>query len=161
MKTITYLDTTIAPSYEEYVEWCELNELEPKDENSNDYWDYVYLTRDMDCGDFWDNLKYSRIDDQYNWIVSGTLGLWQGDRDICQTMFNSLEDAIRKCLGRCDDIIIKKRGSVIYVTGLHHDGRNNFEIRALTDLGVERFERLDSISLRNRENIVTLPKYLY
>lgn len=150
----TYLDTTRTPSYEEYIEWCELNETEPQGENSNDYWDYVDNTHELDCGDFWEN-------HQYYWLVSGTLGLWFGTRDIYQTMFNSLEDAIKKCLGDCNDAIIKKRGSVMYVTGLHHDGRNNFEIRALTDLGAERFERLGSISLRNRENIITLPKYLY
>lgn len=161
MKTITYLDTTRTVSYEEYVECCSLNGIEPHSENSYDFHDYVYHTHELECDDFWENLRYSKINHQYYWMVTGTLGLWFGTRDIHQTMFNSLEEAISKCLRECDDAIIKKRGSVIYINALHHDGRNNFEIRALTDLGAERFERLGSISLRNRENIITLPKYLY
>lgn len=34
-------DTTIVPSYEDYKDWCEMNEVEPQGEDSNDYWEFV------------------------------------------------------------------------------------------------------------------------
>ena len=87
--------------------------------------------------------------------------MWFGERDIDMTHEKTLADAIKRCIGSCDDVIIKKRGSVIYVTGLHHDGRNHFEIRALSDIGIDRLERNGKISIKNRQNFVTLPKYLF
>ena len=87
--------------------------------------------------------------------------MWNGVRDIDMTYEKTLADAIKQCIGSCNDAIIKKRGSVIYVSGLHHDGRNHFEIRALSDIGLDRLERNGEISIENRQNFVTLPKYLY
>lgn len=161
MKTQVLLDTTYIPSYEEYVEYCEENESVPQGKNSHDYWDFVYRERECECDDLLGNLKYSKVNNDYHWVISGTLGLWNGRREVYQTLVDNLESAIRQCAGECDYIVVKKRGSVIYISAMHHDGTNSFEIRALTDVGRDRLERNGTISLNNRENIVTLPKYLF
>ena len=161
MKEQLLLDTTYIPSYDEYVEYCRDNNVEPKQEDSDDYWDFVYRMQEMGVSDFFSNVEYSKLNNQYYWLITGCLGLWCGERVIDMTYENSLKDAIKRCIGNCDDVIIKKRGSVIYVTGLHQDGRNHFEIRALSEIGIDRLERNGEISIKNRQNFVTLPKYLF
>lgn len=161
MKEQLLLDTTYIPTYDEYVELCVDISVEPHPEDSDDYWDYADRTRAMNMSDFFSNLEYVELNTQYYWLITGTLGLWYGVRDIDMTLEKTLVDAINRCIGSCYDAIIKKRGSVIYVTGLHHDGRNHFEIRALSDIGLDRFERNGDVSIKNRQNFVTLPKYLF
>lgn len=162
MKRYTLVDTTYIYSYEDYVDYCEFNEVQPQGEDSNDYLDFVSDSQQTDWDIFLLNLKYANINTEYYWIISGSLGLWYGTRDIELVRCDTLEDAIRKCAGYCDDVIVEKEGNVVYVTGLHHDGRNHFEIRALSELGNDRFNRHDGvISINNRENTSKLPEYLF
>ena len=161
MKEQLLLDTTYIQTYDKYVEYCRYNGVEPKQEESDDYWDFVSRTQEIEASDFFSNIEYSKLNNQHYWLITGCFGLWYGVRDIDMIYEKSLKDAIRRCIGSCDDVIIKKHGSVIYVTGLHHDGRNHFEIRALSDIGIDRLERNGKISIKNRQNFVTLPKYLY
>lgn len=161
MKEQLLLDTTYIPTYDEYVEWCEYNEITPEEEDSDDYWDFVSRTQEIEAHDFFLNVEDSILNSLCYWLITGSLGLWYGVRDIDMTYEKTLADAIKRCMCSCDDAIIKKRGSVIYVSGLHHDGRNHFEIRALSDIGLDRLERNGEISIKNRQNFVTLPKYLY
>lgn len=162
MKRYTLIDTTYIRSYEDYVDNCEVNEMQPQGENSNDYWDFVSDCQRIEWDDFLLNLGHSKINTAYYWVISGSLGLWFGTRDIELVKCDTLEEAIRKCIGSCDDVIIEKEGNAVYVTGLHHDGRNHFEIRALSDLGNDRFNRHDGvISINNKENIAKLPEYLF
>lgn len=161
MKEQLLLDTTYINSYDDYVELCVDAFVKPEPEDSEGYWDYVEHTRDIEVSDFFSNLEAAESNAQYYWLITGSLGLWYGKRDIDMTHEKTLADAIKRCIGSCDDAIIKKRGSVIYVTGLHHDGRNHFEIRALSDIGLDRLERNGKISIKNRQNFVILPKYLF
>lgn len=157
----TLLDTynTEHLNYEAYQDWCELNEIEPKGENSEAFYEWIADEIQNEIDDFFTNLEYSKFN--LPCIVEGSVGRWNGRFDIEQTYFKDLESAIRACGDRCDYIIVRKNYSVIETTGIHHDGRNWFEIRLLTDLGQERWERNGKVSLNNRENVVTLPKYLW
>lgn len=161
MRTQTLLDTTYIPTYDEYVELCVDISVEPQPENSKDYWGYVEREREMAMSDFFSNLEAVELNTQYYWLVTGSVGLWYGVRDIDMTYEKTLADAIKRCIGSCYDAIIKKRGSVIYVSGLHHDGINHFEIRPLSGIGIDRLERNGEISIKNRQNFVILPKYLF
>lgn len=159
-QNLVLCDTTIVPSYEDYKDWCEMNEVEPQSEDSDDYWRFVYNTQSDEWEDLIMNVRYSKLNFQ-KWVITGSLGLWYGTRDISPRVSDSLESALRLCCNG-DDAIVKKCGSRLKVQVLHHDGRNNFELRALSDLGVERFERRDGqISLSNRENIQRLPEFLF
>jgi hypothetical protein len=154
---LVLLDTRCEIPYECYLDFCELNECEPQGDDSEDYWSYVSTQRQWDLEDFIESIK----GDSDYWIITGSVGLWSGRRDIYQTMVYGFEDAIKKCLGREDYIKVIKKGSVVEVNTYHHDGSNCFELRALTAIGLDRFERRGEISIKNRENIKKLPEYLF
>lgn len=63
-------------------------------------------------------------------IVDATLGLWNG-YTLGSYVTYDLEDAISKC---CPSIIEVIRGRV-FLTQIHHDGRNTYELRSLTKKG--------------------------
>lgn len=145
-------------SYDEYVEDCELNDIEPQGQESEDYYDFVSERQNLDFEIFFYNLN-SKND---YWIITGSVGLWCGRREIMPIMVYGLRESILKCFEKCDDVKVVKRGNVIKVDVSHHDGTDYFEIRALTELGKERYERHDGeISINNRENIKKLPEYLF
>ena len=150
-------DTTREVPFEEYSDYCQdMDELPTED----GYADYCSDARLWEWDDFMENLPYMFGNDCY-WMITGHLGLWNGTHDVYPTMEKSLEDAIRACIGRStDDVIIKRKDNMLIVVGLHHDGRNYFELHALTDKGVERFERHGEVSLLNRENVQKLPSFL-
>lgn len=151
-------DSTREIYYDKYVEDCVLNDIEPQGQESKDYYDFVSEQRNLYFEDFRYNLK-SNSD---YWIITGSVGLWCGRRKIIPTMVYGLWESILKCLGECNDTKVVKRGNVIEVNSYHHDGQDCFEIRALTELGKERYERHDGeISINNRENIKKLPEYLF
>jgi hypothetical protein len=146
-------------NYEAYKEWCEINKREPKGENSEAFYEWIAYGIQNEIDDFFANLEWSKFN--LPCIVEGSVGRWSGRFEIEQTYFEDLESAIRACGNNCDYIIVRKNHSVIEVTGIHHDGRNGFWIRLLTDLGQERWERNGKVSLNNRENFMTLPEYLW
>lgn len=47
MRAQTLLDTTYTPTYDEYVEECQDNGVEPKQVESDDYYDFVSRTLEM------------------------------------------------------------------------------------------------------------------
>lgn len=154
-------DTTSIIDYDVYIEHCEINDLTPQGEDSEDFYRVNEWYRSADWENLLTDLRYSKVNN-YKWVVSGTLGLWNGRHEIVPKLFNNLIDALNACFGKCDDIIITKSHSVIKVTALHHDGRNYFELRALSDLGEERANKYDgNISFKNKENLRTLDKWLF
>lgn len=154
-------DTTRDVSYEEYLDYCRSNDEEPQDEESNDYREFCVKAQNWEWNDFMENLPYIFGNDCH-WMITGSIGRWNGRYDVYPTIESSLEDAIRACIGRDTmDVKVKRVGHTIVVVGLHHDGRNYFELHALTDKGVERFERHGEVSLLNRENVQKLPENLW
>lgn len=154
-------DTTSIIEYDVYIEHCEINDLTPQGEDSEDFYNVAREYQVLEFDDLLTNLRYCKANN-YKWVVSGTLGLWNGRHEIEPKLFNNLINALNACFGKCDDIIITKSHSVIKVTALHHDGRNYFELRALSDLGEERANKYDgNISFKNKENLRTLDKWLF
>ena len=154
-------DTTSIIEYNTYLEHCEINDIKPQGKYSNDFYSVNELYRLAEWYDLLINIRYSDVNN-YKWVVSGTLGLWDSRSEIEPKLFNNLIDALSACFGKCDDIIITKSHSVINVTALHHDGRNYFNLRALSDLGEERANKYDgNISFKNKENLRTLDKWLF
>ena len=133
--TCTLCDSSYVPSYEDYVEYCEMNEIEPKDSDSSDYWDYVSDMQSLEVSDFFTNLHYSKKD-ECEVLLTGTLGLWNGNRDIYPIRLNSLTKAIQKCNCKCDDIKVRMENGEIIVEASHHDGTNVFSIKPLSARGL-------------------------
>ena len=127
---IVYLDTYCEGgySYDEYVDWCHDMEIEPAEEQSEEYWRWIaqQIEDDVEC--FFENLKYAN-DVNGECVVSGTLGLWDGRHEIEPKEFDTLEKAIKACWSNADYVTITGKDGVIYVEAMHHDGTNRFEIR--------------------------------
>lgn len=154
-------DSTREVDYTEYLEYCEENDIEPQGEDSDGYYEYVSDIRAWEWEIFLSNIHYSEVND-YAWIIVGTLGLWDGKHTIIPTVEESLEDAILSCIGQYDcHAIIEQCGNTISVEIIHHDGRNSFELHALSEDGAERFRKHGEVSLKRKENVVKLPEFLF
>lgn len=122
-------------SYEDYVEDCEVNGYEPEDEDSEGFLNWCYeeardnFEADLDC------ISYCK---EYNIpvVVSGHLGLWWGHPEIEPTRFESVAEAIERCMKGADYVDIKYDDGEIIVYATHHDGTNVFTINALSKKGI-------------------------
>lgn len=132
----TILTTDNGLTYEDYIDWCECNETEPKGRNSEEYFDFLYETDAMYYEDDRIDLKYSKLNER-SFIIDGSLGLWDGRREIKPVICNGLLNAIDKCIGSCDavDVKLNTKDGVIYVKAPHHDGTNCFTLRLLNKNG--------------------------
>lgn len=122
-------------------EYMEVNEVEEEDFNDNDVWEWIYSCLDTEWDDLFANIKYSKFAD-CSCVITGSVGTWRGSRDIYATPCDDIESAIRKCANNMDYIIIKQVNGHLEVEGIHHDGRNSFEIHLLNDKGAEAYYRI-------------------
>ena len=126
---ITLIDTieNNGLTYEDYIEFCEDNDMTPYCEDSSEFYEWARETAMYDWDDFLDGLKYNRKS-HIPCKVDGTLGLWNCHPSVGET-FRTLRDAILACAGDCADIKVCYDKGLIRVTGYHHDGTNTFSIR--------------------------------
>lgn len=106
----------------------------------------------------WDEFMSELDEYEYNnnteCVVIGSVGRWNGRFNIEVSYFDTLKDAILKCIGECDYYTITEENGVIKITARHHDGSNEFEIRRLTKLGIEAYEEeyaFDQNDLKHKE----------
>lgn len=145
----------------DYELHCMDNEIEFDETNDSDYYDWVYQQEEWDFDDMLDNIKYSKLNN-YSVLVEGSVGTWRGRFDHEQTIFENFKDAIYACIGRsCEISKVVKIGNRVEVTAIHHDGTNYHTLYFLTPLGEYRFEKNGKVSVKNRDNIIKLPKYMY
>lgn len=161
-RKITYLDTynNDGLTYEDYKEWCEVNDCEPLGEDGEDFYNWLHEETNMNVECFFENLKYSKDNDR-RCVVSGRLGLWHGTPTIVPVMCENLDEAIRKCSESADDIVVELDNGVVKVEGLHHDGTNCFEIRPLTARGAQKMLDGEEICVGNHWHTSKYGKYLY
>jgi hypothetical protein len=158
-KTITLIDTynNEGLTYADYVEECEMNEITPADEKSQEYYYWLSETVQSYTEDFFTNLRYMH-DNETPVIVSGTLGLWDGVRQIYPVVFESTDyeqrsngkwayknpallNAIEKCISGMDDFKVELVEGEIIVHGYHHDGTNTFIINKISKKGMDPIMR--------------------
>lgn len=101
----------------------------------------------------WDDLCSQLECVDGNWLVVGTLGLWDGPRKVWAT--GKCCDLIRKCVNNMDEVQITEnsRGKVS-ITCQHHDGTNTFELRQLPysdNFGTEKQMRKHSTNAHLRK----------
>ena len=106
----------------------------------------------------WDEFMSELDEYEYNndteCVVIGSVGRWNGRFNIEVSYFDTLKDAILKCIEKCDYYTITVEDGVIHITARHHDGSNKFEIRKLTKLGIEAYEEeyaFDQNDLKHKE----------
>lgn len=126
------LDTNRDVSYEEYKENCEANEREPQDEDSQDYWNYVNDTLQLEHDDFKGNMKHSKLFPMVAW---GYDDLWNGQR-YGGKVLKSVDDLLG-LFSSCDNIKIWQDKDGMHINGYHHDGTNHADIKIINKRGQE------------------------
>lgn len=127
--TFCIADSEAEYGYDEYVQECEDNEIEPAEENSHEFymWCDEMAQADYECD--MDNIKCHK---PYNIpvTITGVLGLWDGKHEIVPVEMDSVYDAINKCYGRdINHIKAFYEDGAIKVLAMHHDGTNVFYIK--------------------------------
>ena len=121
----------------EYETWCKDNGIEPGDEY--DFYDYCAMQTQAYSESDMENIEDCKA---YNVpvVVMGTLGLWWGHPEIKPERFESVADAIRRCMNGsdCHDVLVEFNDGVITVDCYHHDGCNSFTIKALSKKGIAK-----------------------
>ena len=130
-------------SYKNYVENCKENEIEPGEENSNDYWDWVYRMAEFDRDDFFANLDCSK-NNLGSFMITFTLGLWNGTKvGYEEKIYHRLDDAIHAALNSSRDYLdykISWEDGDVLVYGYHHDGTNVMRIKKLSAHGIKNLD---------------------
>jgi hypothetical protein len=159
-KKITYIDTYNHDglTYNDYLEYCDEEDWTPGDEDSEEYYEWLWKETEFNVECTFDNIKYSKVCNR-PCVISGTLGLWNGNHDIYLTMCNNLLTAIKKCWGSANDLIMELEDGVVTVQAMHHDGTNSFEIRLLTNEGAELMENGEDIDIEKHTE--KYPGHLY
>ena len=96
---------TDAFTREDYEEWCEENDLEAGDED--EFFDWCAEETQANYEADMDNIESCS---EYNVpvVVTGTLGLWWGHPEIKPERFESVADAIRRCMhgSDCNNVLV-------------------------------------------------------
>ena len=140
------------------------NNIDKEEVTDKDVFDYISVCQQDDFDDFFTNLMYSENNDKYC-VITGRLGLWNGRPQIEPCVCSNVTDAIKKCLFDKEYCIIKQVNGHLEVTGIHHDGRNRFEIHLLNDKGIDAYDRIREgwgrANLADRHYHKSLGDYLF
>lgn len=131
------LTTDSGLSYEDYLDFCEDNGIEPAEEDSQAFYDWVSETESMYLDDEWEDLKNLLPDTPC--LVTGTLGLWNGNPTIEPFITDNLSDAVNKCVSGSDawdyELSYSDGDKCFNLECRHHDGTNCFSIYPLDSDG--------------------------
>lgn len=132
-------------TYDDYKEWCDECDVDCiYEEGSTEFYDWVHeqINQDIECDQ--ENIKYSQYANR-DYMITGTLGLWNGHPNIKPVYIHGLNEAIEKCVSGRDiwdyDVFINDDEDYITVHAKHHDGTNVFEIHLMTQEGAEAWEK--------------------
>ncbi len=126
---------------EDYIVFCEDNGIEAGvgDYFEEGFRDWCAEETRVNYEADMDNIKTCR---EYNIpvVVTGTLGLWWGRPEIKPERYESVADAIHRCIAGSDsrDVFVEYNDGVITVDCYHHDGCNSFTIKALSKKGIAK-----------------------
>ena len=99
----------------------------------------IWSQNEMDLEDF--RLELSHFLEGKTLVITGTVGLWNGTY-AAGKVARSLNDLF-SLLRDCDDFKFTDCGGRFFITGTHHDGTNNFEVRILNENGLKKLSQLE------------------
>ena len=114
-----------------YLNHCDANGIDVEDDVPMEFIQNI-------LDEEWFSLLYDRLEfNPYNTdcVILGTLGLWNGKKQIVPTREKTLMEAIKNCCRDCDYNRIDIVDGHIEVTSAHHDGTNVYEIHVLNKRG--------------------------
>lgn len=122
---------------QEEAEFLEFLKEEYPDMDNEELMDMAYRINDEyfddDFGEH-GNLSYSSLKN-IPCVVSGVLGLWDGQHKIIPTEFKTIQQAIYSCLEESNEIYEDKYGNLC-IDAHHHDGTNHFVLKIKTEKGL-------------------------
>ena len=83
--------------------------------------------------------KLSELINKNPCIITGTCGRWNG-RVSCGRFIEDYDDFV-EFVQHLDDIKIVDKGGRLIISGYHHDGRDEYELKVLTKKGLECAKR--------------------
>lgn len=102
-------------------------------------WKERYIQDEFD----WDDAKYELENFFRNkgnkWMIFGSVGRWDGVYKA-GTLFETFNDFFYKATKDCDYIHFYDENGHLYLTCSHHDGTCHYEIKEVTDKGIEYLE---------------------
>lgn len=136
----TEIDTD-AFDREDFEAYCEDMDIEVGDEDDMDEAFYDWRAEETQAN-YEADMENIESCSEYNVpvVVTGTLGLWWGHPEIKPERYESVADAIRRCMdgSDCHDVLVEFNDGVITVDCYHHDGCNYFTIKALSKKGIAK-----------------------
>ena len=122
--------------WENYAECARENLIENgiPSPSESDIWDEIYEYSSQEWEDALCGLKDYM--EGKTWIAFGSCGLWYG-RVAAGTIFTDFEEFFCEATKDCDYWKIYDENGHLYLKCFHHDGTNFYEIKEVTDRGVE------------------------
>lgn len=113
------------------IEYLLEEEMEPTDEA-------IWQEFEEENGINWDILtdELENFFGHDTYILRGTVGTWMGRREA-GVVSNNFMGVIYKAINNCDYIKITDVNGHLYLECTHHDGTNCYEIKKLTDKGID------------------------
>lgn len=106
--------------------------------------DDVLYNEIYECMNYtWDD-EWSMVKDFFEGktiLVCGQVGTWRGNMDAGKVI--SI-DELYKCWNNCDYLEIYDEGGHFYIRAAHHDGTNYYEVKLLTEKGVEYYDNWEN-----------------
>lgn len=154
--------------YDEYVEWCEINDIKPQGEESDHFYQWCQEEAQTNYSEDLAQLKASEHL-QGSVIITGRVGRWNGNFEIAPVLFYSFEEAWAKMMGSDTlDVDVTYNTQCIHVTGRHHDASNFFDVWIVKDSAdTEAIQRridegkFDPLCAYDKRFLQTITDYLY
>lgn len=109
----------------------------PADLADEDIWDEYYALID-DCWDSEKSMLEDFFDGTSRFLLTGTIGRWNGPAEGGFTF--STVDELSRAWEDCDYFELFDENGHLFINASHHDGTNHFEVRQLTEKGID-YER--------------------
>ena len=114
------------------------NDWETKDDIPDSLvWDEINRQLDIEYEDFTD--EFDRYLSSGVFLIQGVCGRWNGPVD-CGHFVRNFND-ICSGIQHLDYIKFYEKNGHFYIEGSHHDGRDKYELKQLTDKGIALAER--------------------
>lgn len=110
-----------------------------KDITDDMIWEERYFLDSLDWEEEQERLKDFFLNNGNKWMLFGEVGRWNGVYKA-GTLFDTFDDFFYKATKDCDYIHFYDENGHLYLTCSHHDGTCHYEIKEVTDKGVDYLE---------------------
>ena len=112
--------------------WTDISEV-PNDM----VWTEIHDQNTADWEYFSEHLK--RLLKEHYYLITGTCGRWNGTAE-CGNFIKDYDD-FTAFIRHLDNLKIYELNGHLYISGYHHDGHDSYEMKRLTDRGVQYADR--------------------